>query len=187
MNITFSTLTLQCRKSREILNFSPQISYFHGQISAGKSSIMRLIDHCLGGDLEYTPAISQELVSVELSARIGSYEVLFERQAKGSNQIQITWQNEEGRTGSVLAPIQAGARPIWEEDIYNLSDLIFYLTGLTPIKVRKRKHDEDSELVRLSFRDMMWYCYLDQDHLDSSFYRLEDHIVDSKAVMRCAL
>jgi len=29
-------------------------------------------------------------------------------------------------------------------------------------------------LVRLSFRDLMWYCYLDQTHLDSSFFRLED-------------
>ena len=78
MNIKFLTLTLQCRKSREIIHFSPQISYFHGQISAGKSSIMRLIDYCLGGDLERTPALSQEAISVGLSARIGEYEVLFD-------------------------------------------------------------------------------------------------------------
>jgi DNA repair exonuclease SbcCD ATPase subunit len=34
--------------------------------------------------------------------------------------------------------------------------------------------DPDSPLVRLSFRDLMWYCYLEQDHLDSSFFRMED-------------
>jgi rubrerythrin len=174
VKIQISTLTLQCRKSREVIDFSPQISYFHGQISAGKSSIMRLIDYCLGGDYERTPALSQELVSVQLLALIGDYQVLFERSATGSNQVQVTWQNEEGKTGSVLAPKAAAPESIWEDDVHNLSDLIFYLAGYTPIKVRKSKYDEDSQLVRLSFRDIMWYCYLDQDHLDSSFYRLED-------------
>jgi hypothetical protein len=31
-----------------------------------------------------------------------------------------------------------------------------------------------SQLVRLSIHDMFWYCYLDQDSMDSSFFRLED-------------
>lgn len=44
----------------------------------------------------------------------------------------------------------------------------------------------DSPMVRLSFRDILWYCYLDQDNLDSSFYRLEEPVVLSKSrnVMR---
>jgi hypothetical protein len=58
--------------------------------------------------------------------------------------------------------------------VYNLSDLIFHLCGITPIKVRQRNRDPDSPLVRLSIRDIWWYCYLDQLHLDSSFFRLED-------------
>jgi DNA repair exonuclease SbcCD ATPase subunit len=29
-------------------------------------------------------------------------------------------------------------------------------------------------MIRLSFRDIWWYCYLDQTHLDSSFFRIED-------------
>lgn len=174
MNIKLLTLTLQNRKSREVLNLESQITCFHGQISAGKSSIMRLIDYCFGGDLERTPAISQEAVSVELTAKIENFQVLFEREAKRSNQIQVTWKDDDGRVGSVLAPIDASAQPIWEDKVFNLSDLIFYLAGYTPIKVRKSKHDERTKLVRLSFRDMMWYCYLEQDHLDSSFYRLDD-------------
>lgn len=177
MKIKFLTLALQCRQSREVINFSSQISYFHGQISAGKSSIMRLIDYCLGGRLERTPAISKELVSVELTAQIGDYVTLFERDAQSTNHVQVTWQKSKDQTASVLAPIDINtqtAEPIWEGNVYNLSDLLFYLSNLTPIKVRKSKHQEDSPLVRLSFRDIMWYSYLDQDHLDSSFYRLED-------------
>jgi hypothetical protein len=159
------------------------VSYFHGQISAGKSSIARLVDFCLGGKLERTPAIGQELVSVQLSAIIEDQEVLFEREAKDSNQIQVTWRPPEGPSGSVLAPITASPTrgPIWGNEIYNLSDLIFHLFGFPPIKVRKSEIAADSKLVRLSFRDIMWYCYLEQGELDSSFFNLEKPIIMTKS------
>jgi rubrerythrin len=186
MNIKFNTLTLQCRKSREIIEFSPKVSFFHGQISTGKSSIARLIHFCLGGKLERTPAITRELVSVELSCLIGDYEVLFEREAKSTNQVQVSWKSSNSEMGSVLAPIDTASGPIWGETIFNLSDLIFYFMNIIPIKVRRSKTKEDSPLVRLSFRDILWYCYLNQDDLDSSFFRLEDTYrrLKSRDVMR---
>lgn len=187
MKIQFKALTLQCRQSREVVEFSPQISFFHGKISAGKSSIVRLIDFCLGGDLERTQAIKQELVSVELAARIGNSDVVFEREAQGSNQVQVTWRGDND-SGTVLAPIQSNSSqaPIWGTDVFYLSDLVFYLAGSPILRVRKNQTSSNSLLVRLSFRDILWYCYLDQDNLDSSFYRLEEPIILSKSrnVMR---
>lgn len=173
MKMKLISLSLTCKDSLETIDFTQQITYFHGKISSGKSSILRLIDFCLGGELEMTPAISAQLVSVRLSANIGAYSVLFERQ-RGSNQIRVAWKDEAGNTASVLAPKDATPQSIWGDNVHNLSDLIFHLSELTPIKVRKSKQDETSALVRLSFRDIMWYCYLDQDHLDSQFFRLRD-------------
>jgi hypothetical protein len=163
---------------------SPHISVFHGKISAGKSSIARLIDFSLGGALERTTAIARELVSVKLEAEITQYTVLFEREAVGSNQVQVTWRNVLGESSSVLAPLQSDKRgpvPIWENHIYNLSDLIFYLMGITPLKVSRSKSNPDSPLVRLSFRDLMWYCYLSQEDLDSSFYELNAPFKQTKS------
>ncbi|MFX0136417.1 MAG: hypothetical protein ACFFDN_22435 [Candidatus Hodarchaeota archaeon] len=186
MKIKFLNISLQCRESKEIIDLSHQISFFHGKIGSGKSSIVRLIDYCLGGKLEKTPAIKQELVSVSLTAIIGKYEVLFERGVNDLDSVQVTWRDKEGNTATVLAPIQSKKVAIWEDNIENLSDLIFYLMGFEPLKVRKSKTKEESPLIRLSFRDFMWYCYLDQDHLDSSFYRLEDTFKRNKSrdVMR---
>ena len=175
MKMKFTTLTLQCKQSREIIEFSPRISLFYGKMASGKSSIARLIDFCLGGDLERTPALDKELVSVQLSALVGGYEVIFEREAFGSNQVQVTWRDEAGLSGSVLAPLAATGTPIWKDQVYNLSDLIFYLLGINPLKVPKSAKDTESEMVRLSFRDIMWYCYLEQENLDSSFYWLKTH------------
>jgi hypothetical protein len=181
MKINFTALTLQCKQSREVIEFSPRLSVFYGKMSSGKSSIARLVDFCLGGDLERTPALDRELVSVHLSARIGRYEVLFEREAFGSSQVQVTWRDEAGLTGSVLAPLTATATPIWEDQVYNLSDLVFYLLEMTPIKVPKSTRETESEMVRLSFRDIMWYCYLEQENLDSSFFWLKTPFKDRKS------
>ena len=64
-----------------------------------------------------------------------------------------------------------------------------YWRGHTPPKVRKSKQKEESDLERLSLRDLLWYCYLDQDSMDSSFFHLDrdaDHFkrLKSRDVLR---
>lgn len=172
MKVLLHTLTLQCRQSREVISFSPQITFFHGQVASGKSSVARLIDFCLGGVVERTPAIRQEMVSVELAATLGEYEVVFLRALDENTSVQVTWRGSSGGA-TVRAPLDAGTNPIWENGIFNLSDLIFHLLGVSPPRVRKNKRDPDASLVRLSFRDILWYCYLAQDDMDSSFFNLE--------------
>ena len=89
----------------------------------------------------------------------------------------------------VLPARVAAGEVMPDTGIENLSDLIFKLAGVTPPKVRKSKIKEDSKLQRLSFRDLLWYCYLDQDSFDSSFFNLDltGHIhkrLKSKDVLR---
>lgn len=174
MNIKLKLLNIQFRRTLQRIDLSSHITFFHGQISTGKSSIARLIDYCLGGGLQSTHALNQELVSVQLNVQVGDNDVLLEREGLRATAVRVTWKDATGAGASVLAPTLAGTAPIWGEDVYNLSDLIFQLAGITPIKVRRSRRDPDSQLVRLSFRDLMWYCYLEQDTLDSSFFRLED-------------
>ncbi len=175
MKIWHKSLSLQFKESYEAIDLAHQIVFFHGKISSGKSSIMRLIDYCLGGDLERTPAIDREFVSATLNLEVKEFDVLLERQDH-SGSIQVTWKDQNNNMGSVNAPIisRSEINPIWGDNIFNFSDLMFYLLGYKPFKVRRSKLEEDSPLVRLSFRDFLWYCYLDQDNLDSDFFNLDD-------------
>lgn len=172
MNFRLQKLVVQFGRSREEIDLDHHVTIFHGKISSGKSTIAKLIDACLGGSLPQVPAIKQEFVSAELTARIGLYEVLFERNA-GSRQVQVTWLDANGESASVMAPVDNAESPIWGEKVYGLSDLIFELAGIGPMRVRRNKTDPDAPLIPLSFRDIMWYCYLDQDELDSTFFHLE--------------
>lgn len=173
MKIHLRQLTLVTRRSIEVLPFADRVTFIYGPVGKGKSTTARLVDYCFGGDLERTPALQQEFVSATLSARLGDFEVEFERSATDASYVRVTWGGSDGRKGSVNAPLAAGPNPL-VETAYNLSDLIFWLCGIRPMRVRRSKSNPDSELVRLSFRDLLWYCYLEQLHLDSSFFRMDD-------------
>ena len=110
MKCQFEKLILICKKDEVHIDFSPEVNYFWGQISAGKSSIVRLIDYCLGGQLERTPAISQELLSVELKATMADNKVSFYREAQDSNKVQVTWVNVDGDRINLLLPITSSRR-----------------------------------------------------------------------------
>lgn len=150
MNLRLVELILRTRQTTEHLPFSPTVTFIHGPIGRGKSTVARLIDYCLGGDLERTVAIRQEFVAAELLATIGVHECRLERGADDASSVRVTWSGPDGQVESVNAPLVAGDAPILGEEVFNLSDLLFYLASIVPIKVR-RSRDPDSPLVRLSF------------------------------------
>lgn len=174
MNIRLTHLMIRTRQTTEQIRFSETVTFLYGPVGTGKSTVARLVDYCFGGDLERTPAIQQEFVSVVLGAKLGEHECTFERGAEDTQAVRVTWSRGEGDFGSVNAPLSSGQVRLLDAEVYNLSDLLFHLCGVEPIKVLKRSRDQDSPLIRLSFRDIWWYCYLDQANLDSSFFRLED-------------
>ncbi|WFC42283.1 DUF3732 domain-containing protein [Pseudoxanthomonas sp. SE1] len=195
MRLKLEKLQITFRKSVEELRFSRSVTFLYGPVGTGKSTVARLVDYCLGGDLERTPAVRQEFVAVQLNLRIGQYSCTLERSATDTQSVRVSWSREQLKdvgddsgdrrddeaateelieTESVNAPLDATDEPIFGEDVYNLSDLLFHLSGVRPIKVRQRVRDPDSPMIRLSFRDIWWYCYLEQTHLDSSFFKLEE-------------
>jgi len=175
MNILLRRLHMLTKKTKEIVDFSDTITYVYGPVGKGKSTLARLIDFCFGGQLENTPAIQQEFVSVTLYLKIGLYECTIERSADDTTSVRLTWSASESDQGCINVPIKAGPTPIIPETmIYNLSDMIYHFCGVEPIKVHQRTQDAESPLIRLGFRDLWRYSYLEQMHLDSSFFKFED-------------
>ncbi|RAV08720.1 hypothetical protein [Paenibacillus contaminans] len=194
MDIKINNLVIRCRKDVFNIEFSKVITYFYGKMGAGKSTVLHLIDFCLGNELVETPALQQEFSGADLHLTISGNVVELSRN-KGSNQVEVIWFSDEGEALNVIAPTKAtsDAPPLLPDTrVQHLSDLIFYISGIEPPRVRKSKLKEDTELIRLSYRDIMWYCYLDQDEIDSSFFNLgkEEHDykrLKSRDVMRLIL
>lgn len=170
MRIELQQIELQFKQANEQIKFT-DFSYFYGRMGAGKTSIAKLIDYCLGGDLDFSPALQLEFVSAKLFLVINDTLLTLER-VRESNQIVASW-NKNDSFEVVVPARKANGEVIPNSGIENLSDLIFYVSGIRPPKVRRSKTQEDSDLERLSIRDLLWYCYLDQDSMDSSFFNLD--------------
>jgi hypothetical protein len=172
MKFNLLSLDLTLRKAEERISFSG-VTYFWGQMGAGKSSIARLIDFCLGGVIQLSPALQAEFLSAKLTIELERSTLTVERQ-RDSNNVLTSWQLADGPYSAVVPARVAAGEVIPETGVETLSDLIFWLSGVNPPRVRKSKIKEDSKAVRLTIRDLLWYCYLDQDHIDSSFFHLEE-------------
>lgn len=172
MKFHLQSLSLDLRHATETIVFS-DITYFWGQMGAGKSSIARLIDYCLGGAIQLSPALQAEFVSATLTVELERSTLTIERQRDGANVFASWTVGDEVQ--SVIVPARAAAGELIPlTGVETLSDLIFWLSGVQPPRVRKSKLKDDSKTVRLSVRDLLWYCYLDQDNIDSAFFHLEE-------------
>jgi hypothetical protein len=149
-----------------------EVSYFWGQMGAGKTSIARLIDYCLGGNIELSPALQNEFVSAKLTVKLKKGPLEIER-GRDSNTVVVKWGEKEDAVQASIPARDAHGELIPGTGIENLSDLLFWMSALVPPRVRKSKTKADSETKRLSMRNLLWYCYLDQDEIDSSFFHLD--------------
>ncbi|WBO86282.1 AAA family ATPase [Hymenobacter yonginensis] len=173
MKFLIQKLTVYFRDGQEVIDFD-QISYFYGRMGAGKSSIVRLIDYCLGGKFILTPALQRDFVGAALLIQLEDCKLSIDRTWL-SEFARVEWQSAEddivyNANISIRNPM---GEIIAETGVETLSDLIFYLSKRKIPKVRVSKTSDKAELSRLSLRDMLWYCYLDQDNIDSNFFHLE--------------
>ena len=171
MNLRFTSLDVECKKKTEQIVFS-DITYFYGPMGSGKSSIARIADYCLGGDLEVTPALQSEFISATLLATVEGKPVAFSRDID-TPKIRVKF-DLNGESYDILIPARKPAGTVIPgTKVEVLSDLIFFIAGLTPPRVKRSKLNDESDLQRLSFRDLFWYCYLDQNQMDSNFFNLD--------------
>lgn len=171
MNLRLVHLDLVARLAQERIEFE-DFSYFYGEIGAGKSTIARLIDYCLAGKLTMTPALQSEFVSATLVLDVGTVRLSLTRE-RGSDQIVASWPTIAGDEYVVVPARRPGGIVVPGTQVEVLSDLLFHLNGEKPPRVRRSSLRDDSELERLSIRDLLWYCYLDQDSIDSNFFHLD--------------
>jgi hypothetical protein len=172
MKFKITSLTLYLEQSQEVIDFT-RLSYFYGKVGAGKSSIAKLIDYCLGGEFKLTPALQQYgFIGSQLDVEMESGRLEIYRNWKASN-IRTRWipQDEPlAVSDRLVTPRKSGKNDSNE----TISDLIFRLAGTSAVKVSKSKTGVSTDLTTISLRDLLWYCYIDQQDIDSTFFNLTD-------------
>lgn len=154
------------RKNYEV-NFKKGLNIIYGDSDTGKSSILNLINYCLGSskvdfydEIEITGICC--LLEVELRGEIYTIKRdIF----KPNNEIEV-YKCQHNEIDNFFPKYYSPNYVQTSEDGY-FSDFLLSSMNIPIIKLKEAPSKVDSKMKRLSFRDVFKYNYLDQDKIGS--------------------
>lgn len=154
------------RKNYEV-NFKEGLNIIYGDSDTGKSSILNLINYCLGSnkvDFYDEIEITGKYCLLELALR-GIVYTIRRDIFKPNNEIEV-FKCSHDKIDEFFPQYFSPNYSKTSEDGY-FSDFLLSSMNIPIIKLKEAPTKHDSKMVRLSFRDIFKYNFLDQDKIGS--------------------
>jgi chromosome segregation ATPase len=149
-------------------SFEEGLNIVWGDMDSGKSTILNLIDFCLGGkgdDLDYDELQNKGRIAfleVDLNGRVTTFERVLHHADSIVKVYDSSYENIETVYPKLCSPISTVEQPDgW------VSDLILEKLGIPRVKIKESKIRNNANSYRLSFRDLMKLLYLHQKKVAS--------------------
>jgi hypothetical protein len=143
-----------------------------GQIFTGKTTILGFVDYCLGNDEHPThPEIAKRVRAVALEITIDGVSWTIERPIFSSEQ--LAWVHQGGVDDTTAPTSRKNIESPSDPD--SLSAWLVQVAGLEGLRLKVTPGNPNSPVHLLSFRDLMWLCYLPHRRLDNEALLFEDH------------
>jgi hypothetical protein len=143
-----------------------------GQIATGKTTILGFVDYCLGShDHPAHPEIARRVRAVALELSING--VLWTIERPLFNAEQIAWVHAGALDDTNAPTIRKNLEIPSVPD--SLSAWLIQSAGLEGLRLKVTPGNPNSPVHLMSFRDLMWLCYLPNRRLDNEALLFEDH------------
>ncbi|HIF9452840.1 TPA: hypothetical protein ACX6SX_001846 [Photobacterium damselae] len=183
-NILINQLVVVGRNKNYSVKFNPGVNIIYGDSATGKSSILNLIDYLLGAkkfDLypEIEAAGRYAILDVTLNDdRFSIKRDIFDPK-RPIDVFPCSYSEIEKFSSKKYLPNFSQNSKFPDLGFY--SDFLLDSLNLNKAKLKEAPTKDDSKLVRLSFRDLFKYCYVDQDDLGSkNFLKPENYVLQTK-------
>lgn len=176
-SILINHLIVVGRKKNYKVDFEPGVNIIYGDSATGKSSILNLIDYLLGAKhFSLYPEIEAVARYAVLDVTLNEDRYTIKRDIfDPSKPIEVFpceyTKVEKYRPKKFLPNFQPNSR---YPDLGFYSEFLFDALNFSNVKIKESPTKDDSKLVRLSFRDLFKYCYVDQDELGSKKFLRPD-------------
>lgn len=146
--------------------FNPGLNIIEGPIATGKTSLLDFIDFCLGAKSHPTHIeIQNKVRSVLLEIEIKKNPIVIER-TLFSNELKATIHDcSIDNLGNQHNSIIISSRQSPNQE--SISSYIMDKLGLFSISLKESLKKEGSDTDTMSFRDLMWFCYLKNERIDN--------------------
>lgn len=172
--IRLRKLVLVGTRKEYVVEFKKGLNIIYGDSDTGKSSILNLIDYSLGAKALYLyPEIQgtgkYSLLEVIINGRVYTIK----RDIFDSGKDIDVFPAPINAISDVFPKSYYSNYSKKNGELEYFSDFMLDNLGIANVKIKKSPSKEHSEMIRLSFRDVFKYCYLNQDSVGSK------HILDS--------
>lgn len=150
------------RKNYEV-QFFPGVNIIYGEEDSGKSSILELINYLLGSShLDKYVELEQSVKYAILELNLNNQVYCIKRDIFDVKREIEVYMADYANINTVF-PIKY--KPNYDNTIDGkfFSDFLLDTLNFPRVKIKKSPTKDDSELARLSFRDLFKFCYLNQD------------------------
>lgn len=174
-------LILVGKRKNYIIPFNPGVNIIYGEEDSGKSSILELINYLLGSKkLDSYDELEQSVNYAILEVDLNNVRYCIKRDILNyTKDIEVylsSYDNIENVFPEKYIPKYNDT-----EDGKFFSDFLLDALNFPRIKIKSSPSKDDSELQRLSFRDLFKFCYIDQDDVGSkNFLNNQTPIVYTK-------
>ncbi|MFI7075030.1 MULTISPECIES: hypothetical protein [Micromonospora] len=161
-NLRIRSLTVSTNTAMHTFGFESSLTFVTGPITMGKSTLLMLIKHALGGNAALTPAVVQHVTHVDVAIQAGDQSLVLRRRIgtdsgavevlePGSNLVQYVWP---------VSPKPA--------DGPSLSRFLLETLGIPVERVPTSRAGVNSRTVALTFKEIFRYCFLQAKEIDRS-------------------
>lgn len=171
--IIISRLVLIGKRKNYEVPFNPGVNIIYGDADTGKSSVLELINYMLGASSfvvneEIELSVNYAMLEISLA---GTPHVIKRNIFRPQDLIEV-YQSSLDMINTTTAERYS---PNYQSEGPNgfFSDFLLLSLNLPIIRVRQSPNQEESKIVRLGFRDIFKYCYLNQDDVGSK--RILEH------------
>lgn len=166
LNIDF--LHLVGHRKNYSIQFFPGVNIIYGDSDTGKSSILEFINYLLGASsVVMADEISSSITYAALEVRLNGIEYTIKRDVFKPTALVEVYRCIFSECANNYPKKYAPKFGFVEGPDGYLSDFFMSALGLPKISVKVSPSKTDSNLKRLSFRDLYKFSYLDQDEVGS--------------------
>lgn len=161
--IIVKNLHLQGLNKNYFAEFKPGLNVIWGDMDTGKSSILNLIDYCLGGSNrhlmygEIKAGARIAFLEIDLNGNVCTFERIIADENAPIKAYNCAYEEIPQHFPMILSPGSDENLPDgW------VSDFILDKLTISKVKIRESTRNPNSRAHRLSFRDLMKHIYLRQ-------------------------
>ncbi|MGW9454320.1 AAA family ATPase [Streptomyces sp. NPDC055632] len=159
VNLRIVSLTVTTAEAEQTYRFDRPATVITGPIGTGKSSLLMLFKHALGGSAMLTPAVRENVLSVKAEVAVGYERMVIRRAIEGDAADTVDILDPYSLALEQTLPVRAGDGPT------TLSDHLLDVLGFPREQIAARR-EGSARPQNLTFNDLYAYTYLQAREID---------------------